>query len=176
MKDAGSGSDSEVPVMPPQPPDLETDDRFPSGPWQGYFLESHRADKGWMELELKFQDGQIRGEGRDRVGMFILRGTYQIEDGRCHWAKRYIGKHDVLYAGYNEGRGIWGTWEITDPACKGGFHIWPIREGASGPELDTSESVDLEDEGELVGVGVEMEGEKVGEYEPDYGDPGPFRP
>jgi len=44
------------------------------------------------------------------------------------WTKRYIGKHDVSYRGYNEGKGIWGLWEIP-PTWKGGFHIWPEAMG-----------------------------------------------
>src|SRR5262249_22121077 len=42
--------------------------------------------------------------------------------------KRYIGKHDVAYQGYNEGKGIWGLWEIP-PSSRGGFHIWPTALG-----------------------------------------------
>ena len=37
---------------------------------------------------------------------------YDVADGRCHWTKRYLGKHDVFYKGFNEGKGIWGVWEI----------------------------------------------------------------
>ena len=38
--------------------------------------------------------------------------------------KRYLGRNDVIYQGYNEGKGIWGRWEIKD-FMTGGFHIWP---------------------------------------------------
>jgi len=44
------------------------------------------------------------------------------------WTKTYIGAHDVFYRGFREGKGIWGTWEITVHA-RGGFHIWPKRMG-----------------------------------------------
>jgi hypothetical protein len=88
-----------------------------------------------MELHLTFQTGTIKGEGRDWVGGFLIRGRYDLQDGRCHWTKRYVGKHDVFYQGFNEGKGIWGTWEIP-PAeqlghQRGGFHIWP--EGMADP-------------------------------------------
>ena len=88
-----------------------------------------------MELGITFRGGTITGEGRDWVGKFILRGQYSLADGKCYWTKRYLGKHDVFYQGYNEGRGIWGTWEIpkseTSSHWRGGFHIWP--EGMPDP-------------------------------------------
>jgi hypothetical protein len=108
--------------------DLETDPRFPSGPWTGFFLQRARPGRHWMELHLTFQAGTLTGEGRDWVGKFIFRGRYSTADGKCHWTKRYLGQHDVYYQGYNEGKGIWGTWEIHHDglvADRGGFHIWP---------------------------------------------------
>jgi hypothetical protein len=88
-----------------------------------------------MELLLTFRQGEMTGEGRDWVGPFILRGRYTLEDGKCHWTKRYLGKHDIFYQGFNEGKGIWGTWEFppSGPYAyqKGGFHIWP--EGMEDP-------------------------------------------
>jgi len=78
-----------------------------------------------MELVLTFRQGVMTGEGRDYVGAFLIRGKYNVDDGKCYWTKRYIGKHDVAYQGYNEGKGIWGLWEIP-PNWRGGFHIWPI--------------------------------------------------
>lgn len=86
-----------------------------------------------MELNLTFQQGAITGEGRDRVGEFLIRGKYAVADGRCHWCKRYIGAHDIDYDGFNEGKGIWGTWELLSvfEQARGGFHIWP--EGMADP-------------------------------------------
>jgi hypothetical protein len=115
--------------------DLETDPRFPSGPWTGFFLQRAIPGRHLMELRLTFRRGVMQGDGRDWVGPFLIRGRYDIADGRCHWTKRYLGKHDVFYKGFNEGRGIWGVWEMPherDPALlRGGFHIWP--EGLAGP-------------------------------------------
>ncbi len=111
---------------------LETDPRFPSGPWTGFFLQRLVPGRQMMELRLTFREGVMVGEGRDPVGAFLIRGRYSVEDGRCHWTKRYVGKHDVFYKGFNEGKGIWGTWEIpTEPQinCRGGFHIWPEGQG-----------------------------------------------
>jgi hypothetical protein len=77
-----------------------------------------------MELKLNFRRGVMTGEGRDLIGPFLIRGRYQVDDGQCWWTKRYIGKHDVSYHGFNEGKGIWGLWDIP-PSWRGGFHIWP---------------------------------------------------
>lgn len=114
----------------------ETDPRFPSGPWTGYFLQKSFPGKHLMELRLTFHDGNMTGEGRDWVGPFLVKGRYDLTDGKCYWTKKYVGKHDVFYQGFNEGKGIWGVWEITpalirgDPN-RGGFHIWP--EGMGNP-------------------------------------------
>lgn len=116
--------------------DLETDPRFPSGPWVGFFLQRQIPGKHLMELRLTFRQGTMTGSGRDWVGEFLIRGRYDLADGRCHWNKRYVGRHDVFYQGYNEGRGIWGQWEISADQndgrrLHGGFHIWP--EGMDDP-------------------------------------------
>jgi hypothetical protein len=126
--------------------DLETDPRFPSGPWTGFFLQRINPGRHRMELRLQFRAGEMTGEGRDWVGKFLIRGRYAVADGKCHWVKRYLGKHDVIYQGYNEGKGIWGLWEIpteTHPdVCRGGFHIWP--EGMPDPsQPQLSEEADL---------------------------------
>lgn len=121
-------------------PDLESDPRFPSGPWTGFFLQKQIPGRHLMELRLNFQNGEMSGEGRDLVGEFFVTGRYEVADGKCHFHKRYVGKHDVYYEVFNEGRGIWGVWEI--PAnqnhgmvFKGGFHIWP--EGMNDPTQRT---------------------------------------
>src|SRR4051794_24085778 len=104
-------SASEIPILQGArvtPQSLETDPRFPSGRWIGYFIQGALRGKHQMELLLTFANGDMTGEGRDRVGPFVVRGRYQLEDGKCHWHKRYVGKHDVYYEGFNEGKGIWG--------------------------------------------------------------------
>jgi hypothetical protein len=109
---------------------VESDSRFPSGPWKGFFLQPGITGRNWMDLVLAFRNGTIRGDGRDRVGPFLLTGRYDVAEGKCWWTKRYLGRHDITYNGYNEGKGIWGTWE--DPRAsywRGGFHIWPEAMG-----------------------------------------------
>ena len=157
--------------QPPQPPSgsqplVETDPRFPSGPWRGFFLMDHWPGRHQMELILTFRQGVITGEGRDFVGTFLIRGRYNLDDGKCHWTKRYIGKHAVAYQGYNEGKGIWGLWEIP-PNWRGGFHIWPTAMGdptsphlAEAHNIPTQRSPDPEVEVEI-GVAV-AEPEPIG--------------
>jgi hypothetical protein len=103
---------------------LEQDGRFPSGSWTGFFLQRPSTARHWVELQLTFRGGTLRGDGHDEIGAFTLDGHYNLADGRCWWTKRYVGQHEVSYAGHNEGKGIWGVWEIP-PRSRGGFHIWP---------------------------------------------------
>ena len=150
---------------PPHPESqIETDSRFPSGPWCGFFLMSHLPGRHQMELHLTFRQGVMTGEGRDRIGLFLIRGRYQVEDGQCWWTKRYIGKHDVSYRGYNEGKGIWGLWEIP-PSWKGGFHIWPEEMG-DPTQQKLAEAIDEPVEMETeAGAGMAVEaGVQVGEH------------
>jgi len=135
------------------PTGLETDPRFPSGAWTGFWLQREMPGRHMMELRLTFRDGVLEGEGRDRVGRFRFRGRYNTADGTCYWTKRYVGKHDVFYRGFNEGKGIWGVWEIP-PYWRGGFHIWP--EGMSDPtqpELSAEADLPVADEEVLEIVG-----------------------
>lgn len=130
----------------PTAPEPETDPRFPSGPWVGFFLQPLVPGRHAMELGLHFSKGEMTGEGRDWVGKFIIRGRYELQDGKCRWTKKYLGKHDVFYTGFNEGKGIWGTWEIPEQALfghqRGGFHIWP--EGMPDPTgRELTEQADL---------------------------------
>jgi hypothetical protein len=147
-------------LLPDDTPDLETDPRFPSGPWLGFYLQPPLPGRFWMELALRFQHGSMQGEGRDPVGKFVIRGRYDVADGKCHWSKRYLGQHDVFYQGFNEGKGIWGTWEIPSPLgdYRGGFHIWP--KGMPDPtgqtlsaeaDLPAEEKTEVKEE-ELVGA------------------------
>ena len=172
----------DTPETPTALPKNETDERFPSGPWTGFFLQPALPGRHWMELHLSFLEGKIRGEGRDWVGQFLVTGGYETDTGKSWFSKKYVGKHDVAYMGYNEGKGIWGTWEMAEPHWKGGFHIWPegmnmenIVEAAeeSEPVSGTAEITWTEESlsDDLVGVGVGGgEGE---EEEFDHPSPGP---
>jgi hypothetical protein len=94
-----------------------------------------------MELELTFAEGRMSGQGKDDVGAFLIKGRYDSATRECHWTKTYIGGHDVFYRGFREGKGIWGTWEITIQ-YHGGFHIWPQGAGEGKAEsAEKSEAV-----------------------------------
>jgi len=85
-----------------------------------------------MDLQLTFANGLLHGDGNDDVGPFLIKGKYDPATCECYWTKSYLGAHDVCYRGFREGKGIWGTWEISLFA-HGGFHIWPklASEGAT---------------------------------------------
>ena len=110
---------------------------FPSGPWTGFYNYSPK-DKHRMDLHLTFAGGKMTGDGNDDVGRFTIHGQYDEKSLECSWIKTYIGAHDVFYRGFREGKGIWGTWEIT-PAFHGGFHIWPKRAGEGDTEAEAEE-------------------------------------
>lgn len=117
---------------------FETDPRFPSGKWAGFYLMPHTNNKRHpTELVLNFLNSRMWGEGQDQVGKFVIEGKYSLADGKAHWLKTYIGKHNVHYSGYNEGKGIWGLWEIPNNLginWKGGFHIWPEGVGEASDD------------------------------------------
>ncbi len=102
------------------------DDLFPSGPWTGFYHYTGPEDRYRMDLQLEFSAGVMTGAGSDNIGYFLIDGSYDPVTKECHWIKSYPKSHDVLYRGFREGVGIWGTWEIP-PGCRGGFHIWPRK-------------------------------------------------
>ena len=137
-------------------PNAESDPRFPSGKWVGFFTDKRLPGKHQMEMILSFANGSMVGSGRDWVGAFNIDGAYQLNDGLCVFVKQYVGKHTVGYRGFNEGKGIWGTWELTDGGHKftGGFHIWP--DGMPDPTVpvleEEAEAPSEVDSGELMPV------------------------
>jgi hypothetical protein len=99
--------------------DLEEHPSFPSGPWVGWFQQGRKYP---MEVRMTFRNGTITAEGCDaQIGKFTYRGRYSIDDGRCYWTKTYLrppyGVDQIFYKGFNEGKGIWGLWEL--PAAMG---------------------------------------------------------
>jgi hypothetical protein len=111
----------------PEPP-FELDERFPSGPWTGFFLQPPLRGRHWMELRLTFSNGRLRGDGRDRIGLFTFTGSYDVRDGTCRWVKRYVGAHDVAYAATTRARasGACGTSRLACAAAStSGRSAWP---------------------------------------------------
>jgi len=124
-----------------------SDDLFPSGPWIGFYTYSSDPARHRMDLALDFGNGNVSGDGDDDIGPFVIRGRYDATSKECHWTKTYVGKHDVFYKGFREGKGIWGTWEVGD--ATGGFKIWPLANGESD---DTMEAEPKEELVEAVGA------------------------
>ena len=112
-----------------------SDPVFPSGPWVGFYNYAP-GDRHRMDLILSFSQGKLTGDGNDDVGAFTIKGGYDEATRECHWIKTYAGSHDVYYRGFREGKGIWGTWEIT-VIDHGGFHIWPRQAGEGEQEVQT---------------------------------------
>jgi hypothetical protein len=130
---------------PNKQPAVETDPRFPSGPWIGFWIQD-----GWgkqqMSLSLAFVDGGVTGSGRDIIGRFDFKGSYDLKTGRVQMVKNYEKTDRVAYNGANQGDGmwLWGMWNI-GTRYRGGWHLWPEGEAdptqrrlAAGKELPQS--------------------------------------
>jgi hypothetical protein len=140
----------EVTMAAPDLMGLERDPRFPSGRWTGFYIQPWMPGRHTMTLDLTFRDGGLEAQGSDRVGGFTFSGSYDPKDGACRWTKQYLGKHEVSYSGVNEGKGIWGVWEIRLLwglyRDRGVFHLWP--EGMSpDADADLTERALLDDVG-----------------------------
>ena len=126
--------------------DLETDDRFPTGEWDGFWLQRPQIkDRQLMDLSLTFARGRIHGDGRDSVGQFTMTGRYDVKSGKVVIHKQYVGAHLVIYEGWAEIRkGIWGVWNLPGIG-KDGFHIWPRGMGDPTQVKHASTSEDAAD-------------------------------
>jgi len=140
-----------------------SEDLFPSGPWRGFYVysgASASSGRHRMDLELRFEGGRVDGGGVDDLGAFRITGRYDAETLEVTWSKHYLGAHEVLYRGFREGKGIWGTWRIPNFGT-GGFRIWPA--GLAADEEATtaaSESAQQEREQELVLVPLRKPAQK----------------
>jgi hypothetical protein len=127
------------------PAGVEQDPRFPSGPWTGFYLQHWLPGRHTTKLHLSCRDGRLFGTGRDDVGAYTVDGHYDLATGRCEWVKQYVGKHAVAYRGVNDGRGIWGVWEIRQLGGlyvdRGGFHLWPEGTDVSEESERTEQAV-----------------------------------
>ena len=127
---------------------IETDPRFPSGEWSGFFIQQEFGlGRQRMSLELEFKNGTVRGSGSDVIGEFRMRGQYHTKTGEVNLLKQYLGQHSVFYRGYahSGNKGIWGVWSI-EYWGTGGFHIWPRGTGdptrlSAKREMDVPQAV-----------------------------------
>ncbi|MFT3787455.1 MAG: hypothetical protein QM770_15020 [Tepidisphaeraceae bacterium] len=116
-------------VLPDEPSLTETDPRFPTGKWTGFWLQKGMPGRQVMALDIRFVNGRVKGTGHDLIGDFDFSGSYDLTDGSVLVVKQYLGAHKVTYEGRNEGDGqwIWGLWTIGS-RDRGGFHLWPASE------------------------------------------------
>jgi hypothetical protein len=86
---------------------------YPSGRWDGFWVQEHWGRQAMTPFTLQFTAGRVTGEGRDMVGRFTFSGEYDETTGEVRMVKQYLGKHQVLYVGRPDGEGsIQGTWSI----------------------------------------------------------------
>jgi hypothetical protein len=98
---------------------------YPTGAWRGYWEQIGWGRQPMADLYLRFDSGQIDGDGVDVVGRFTLTGTYD-GSGAVTLVKQYIGRHQVLYQGAYDGEGsILGRWSI-EPSWSGPFALAPV--------------------------------------------------
>jgi hypothetical protein len=150
------------PAPKTEPSDVETDERFPSGEWLGFYLQpSVSKTKTSMRLQLSFRRGLLSGEGDDPVGRFTMRGRYDTQTDRVSIHKQYAGRGEVEYRGYAEsGKGIWGVWAILKD--RGGFHLWPKgMPNPTGASLHEEAQAPASTEPATAGVGGKVEGRKA---------------
>ena len=110
---------------------------YPSGLWEGFWVQEFYGRQPMREFELQFSNGDIIGSGKDVIGRFTFSGAYDTRTGRVMMVKKYIGKHAVRYAGDPDGEGcIQGKWEIDYLGVQstGTFMLKPVVQRPTGKE------------------------------------------
>lgn len=110
---------------------------YPSGKWEGFWVQEYYGRQPMREFELRFADGNVTGGGVDMVGRFTFSGAYDVTTGRVLLVKQYVGKHAVQYAGDPDGEGcIAGTWviEMRGVRLTGSFLLRPVLRKPTGEE------------------------------------------
>lgn len=124
--------------------------RLPSGVWRGYYtFAGTRHDVCEFSLYFNGGTGDVKGEGTDDVGEYIIKGLHSQQ--RLAFSKTYVPRsrnvsgvvsygnkgHTVEYrgelAGGSLGSGFRGGWSIRSSVGDhdGQFHLWPAMEGWS---------------------------------------------
>jgi hypothetical protein len=109
---------------------------FPSGPWRGFWEQNVLDRYPVREMTLRFDQGQLEGEGQDCVGRFVIDGNY-TDQGEVSFIKEYVGSHSLLYEGRVDALGlIIGEWtgDLGWPTNR--FVLWPVA-GPKGRWNDT---------------------------------------
>lgn len=106
--------------------EFESDPRFPSGPWEGFW--AYDGELASMNLYMQFVGGRVRGEGSDRIGMFDITGRYWTRHGTVVLRKHYRGYHVVRYRGSSFFPYLKGESRIASALDHGRWRIWPVEE------------------------------------------------
>lgn len=107
---------------------------FPSGRWEGFWVQDGWGRQPMTPFFLEFAAGRVTGAGRDVIGPFTITGTYDETHGKVRLVKQYLGKHAVEYVGRPDGEGsIQGTWTI-GPNWSGPFLLRPVLPRPKGDE------------------------------------------
>lgn len=110
---------------------------YPSGRWEGFWVQEGYGRQPMREFDLRFSQGEISGNGTDVVGPFTISGAYDVQTGRVLLVKQYIDKHAVQYIGDPDGEGsIQGTWALEYLGCRltGSFLLRPVVRRPSSDE------------------------------------------
>ena len=78
---------------------------YPSGQWEGFWQQQGMGRQSMTAFLLRFEAGEVSGEGRDVVGPFQFTGAYDTRTGTVALMKQYLGKHRVVYRGQPDGEG-----------------------------------------------------------------------
>lgn len=80
--------------------------------WEGFWEQDPYGRQPMVDVRLELRGGRVQGSGRDVIGEFTFRGSYDA-DGSVRLVKQYLGKHEVLYLGQYDGEGVvFGQWSI----------------------------------------------------------------
>lgn len=88
--------------------------------WKGYYEQDGNRHDMTFKMFSVVMNGDVMGKGKDEVGEFELRG-FCNEFGDAQFAKRYIGKHTVMYNGKVDNKSMKGSWSVA--GLTGNFEI-----------------------------------------------------
>ncbi|HEX4612408.1 MAG TPA: hypothetical protein VH092_29710 [Urbifossiella sp.] len=107
---------------------------YPSGRWEGFWVQEQYGRQAMEAFALRFAAGEVTGSGKDVIAPFTFRGSYDEQTGVVVMVKQYQGRHRVTYRGRPDGEGsIQGTWHIGEN-WSGPFLIRPVLARPRGDE------------------------------------------
>jgi hypothetical protein len=93
-------------------------------------------------LTLRFEAGEVEGEGQDCIGPFTFAGIY-TDAGEVRLVKQYLGQHAVHYHGSLDEEGsVVGRWSV-GPDWSGPFALMPMAEAVQGMAVATATSAEV---------------------------------